>query len=137
MSEPTHFHSYIIKGVYNKTTDESGWRIVGLWGDEEKGEGNRIGPTFSEEELEACEKECDQLVEKHGLPVEIATIWAHYLALSVGQRVNTTDGPGTIQEIRPGVYSILVKLDDGGLAWQNKSNILPGVPENNSPQNVL
>lgn len=43
---PVNFYGYIIKGVYNVNTDESGWRIVGLWGDEENGEGNRIGPTF-------------------------------------------------------------------------------------------
>jgi len=79
MSDNTKFHSYIIKGVYNKKTDESGWRIVGLWGDEEKGEGNRIGPTFAESEIEDCEKLCDELESKLGLPVFISDVLAFFV----------------------------------------------------------
>ena len=78
MADNTRFHSYIIKGVYNKKTDESGWRIVGLWGEEEKGEGNRIGPTFKESELEDCEKLADELESKLGLPVLISDVLAFF-----------------------------------------------------------
>lgn len=76
--QPTHFHSFIIKGVTNIKTDQQGWRIVGLWGDEEKAEGNRIGPTFAEDQIEACEKLADELESKYGLPVPIETIVSHF-----------------------------------------------------------
>lgn len=76
--EPTQFHSFIIKGVTNIKTDIEGWRIVGLWGDEEKGEGNRIGPTFPEDQLDACEQLVDELESKYGLPVAINTIINHF-----------------------------------------------------------
>ena len=79
-SIPTQFHSLIIKGVYNKKTDQDGWRIVGLWGDEAKGEGNRIGPTFPYTELEQCEKLVDELESKYGLPVPIDIIINHFQA---------------------------------------------------------
>lgn len=75
---PLHFTSYIIKGVYKTSTDEIGWRIVGLYGDEEQGEGNRIGPTFPETELEACQKLLDDLVQQYGLPVNGNTIIRHF-----------------------------------------------------------
>lgn len=76
--QSTHFHSFIIKGVINLKTDETGWRIVGLWGDEDKGEGNRVGPTFPENQLEACEALADELEKKYGLPVPIQTIISHF-----------------------------------------------------------
>jgi len=76
--QPTHFHSFIIKGVTNIKTDKSGWRVVGLWGDEYGGEGNRIGPFFDDDQLEACEQLVDELESKYGLPVEIATIVSHF-----------------------------------------------------------
>ncbi|HAD11863.1 MAG TPA: hypothetical protein DCF33_05420 [Saprospirales bacterium] len=74
----THFHSFIIKGVTNLKTDKTGWRIVGIWGDEEKGEGNRIGPTFDEDQLAECEALVDELEKTYGLPVLIKTIIAHF-----------------------------------------------------------
>lgn len=74
----THFHSFIIKGVTNLKTDKTGWRIVGIWGDEEKGEGNRIGPTFDEDQLAECEALADELEKTYGLPVLIKTIIAHF-----------------------------------------------------------
>jgi hypothetical protein len=45
-TSPTHFHSLILKGVFNVVTHELGWRIIGLWGDEDIWEGNSIGPVF-------------------------------------------------------------------------------------------
>ena len=76
--QPTHFHSFIIKGVTNIKTDTQGWRIVGLWGDEYKSEGNRIGPTFQEDQMEACEQLAGQLEAQYGLPVPIETIVSHF-----------------------------------------------------------
>lgn len=75
---PTHFHSFILQGVFNLKTDREGWRIVGLWGDEDKGEGNRIGPTFEEAEFEACSELADELESRYGLPVAIETIVSHF-----------------------------------------------------------
>jgi hypothetical protein len=76
--QPTHFHSFIIKGVTNTKTDQQGWRVVGLWGDEDKSEGNRIGPTFHEDDLDSCEQLVDELERKYGLPVPIETIISHF-----------------------------------------------------------
>lgn len=75
---PTHFHAFIIKKVINIKTDQEGWRIVGLWGDEDKAEGNRIGPTFPEDQIEAVEQLADDLESKYGLPVPIETIISHF-----------------------------------------------------------
>lgn len=72
------FHSYIIKNVYNTRTNKQGWRIVGIWGDEDKGEGNRIGPTFDYGDLESCEKLIDNLVAQYQLPVCVHTIAHHF-----------------------------------------------------------
>ena len=78
IEKPTHFHSLIIKGVTNIETGWYGWRIVGLWRDEEKGEGNRIGPSFDHDKIDDCEKLADELEHKYGLPVAIKTIISHF-----------------------------------------------------------
>ena len=123
-NQPINFHAFIVKGVFNTITNLSGWRIVGIWGDEDKGEGMRIGPTFAEDELEGCEKLADELKTKYGLPVSISTIFSHFSGIKVGSKLNTTDGIGIVLEIRPGVLPILVRLDNGGMAWENQSNVI-------------
>ena len=70
----THFHSFFIKGVTSVTTGLNGWRIVGLWGEEKKGEGNRIGPYFDEEKIEDCEALIDRIEKEFTLPVEISKV---------------------------------------------------------------
>lgn len=122
--QPTHFHSFIIKGVANIKTNEYGWKVVGLWGDEDKGEYNRIGPTFPENQLKACEQLANELEKKYGLPVEISTIISHFTGVHVGCRVETKDGIGTVEEVRPGVFPFLVRLENGGAAWQDRTHIL-------------
>lgn len=122
--QPTHFHSFIVKGVTNLKTDKSGWKVVGLWGDEDKAEGNRIGPTFEENQLDACEALADELENKYGLPVEIAIIISHFTGVSVGCRVETKDGIGTVEEVRAGVFPFLVRLENGGSAWQDRTHII-------------
>lgn len=121
--QPTHFHSLIIKGVTSIKTDKSGWKIVGLWGEEEKGEGNRIGPFFEENQLAECEKLADELEMLYGLPVEIATIISHFTGIKVGQKVQTKDGNGIVEEIRPGAFPFLVRLENGS-AWQDRTHII-------------
>lgn len=122
--QPTHFHSFIIKAVTNIKTDKSGWKVVGLWGDENKGEGNRIGPTFEENQLDACEALADELEKFYGLPVEISTIISHFTGVRVGCRVETKDGAGVVEEIRPGAFPFLVRLENGGQAWQDRTHII-------------
>lgn len=68
---PTHFHSFIMKKAFRRKTFEEGWMIIGLWGDEELGEGNRLGPFFTEDDVELCEALIDEMEEKFGLPIEI------------------------------------------------------------------
>lgn len=120
----TQFHSYIIKGVTNLKTDQEGWRIVGLWGDEEKGEGNRIGPAFPEDQLQECESLMDELEAKYGLPVDISTIITHFTGIAIGQKVKTNDGTGIIENITVGPFPFLIKLDNGGYAWVNEFDAL-------------
>lgn len=120
----THFNYLIIKGVINMLTDKEGWRIVGIWGDEDKGEGMRIGPTFEHDDLDGCEKLADELEEKYGMPIKISDIISHFSGIHIGARLNTTDGDGVVERITPGPLPFLVKLDNGGLAWQNQSNII-------------
>jgi hypothetical protein len=71
---PTNFHSLIIKGVIDTKTDEEGWRIVGIWGDEDKKEGNRIGPRFPEDQLGECEALVEELEREFTFPAPIADI---------------------------------------------------------------
>lgn len=111
------FHSYIIKGVTNLKTDQNGWRIVGLWGNEEKGEGNRIGPTFSEDQLQACESLMDELEAKYGLPVDVSTIITHFTGIKIGQKVKTDYGDGIIEDITVGPFPVSIKLGNGGYVW--------------------
>lgn len=40
-----------------------------------------------------------------------------------GTYVDTTDGKGIIEEIRPGLFPYLIRLDSGGLAWQELYHI--------------
>jgi hypothetical protein len=120
----THFHSLVIKGVTNMKTDKEGWRVVGIWGDEEKGEGMRIGPTFEDSDLESCEKLADELEAKYKLPVKISDIISHFSGIIIGAKLKTTDGDGVVEDIKPGVLPFLVRLDNGGMAWQNQSNII-------------
>jgi len=120
----THFHTLIIKGFTNLNTDKSGWRIVGIWGDENKGEGMRIGPTFEEDDLDSCEKLADELEAKYKLPVKISDIISHFSGISIGSKLKTTDGDGVVEDIKPGALPFLVRLDNGGAAWQNQSYII-------------
>lgn len=107
----------------NVKTDEQGWRIIGLWGDEDKGEGYRIGPTFAEDQLESCEKLAYELETQYGLPVEIATIISHFTGIKVGQKVQTKDGDGIVEEIRPGAFPFLIRFKTG-TAWQDMTHII-------------
>lgn len=70
----------MVKVVDMKAPFEEGWRIVGLWGDEEEGEGNRIGPRFAEDQDAACCDLIDELEKTYGLPVMIQTIIDHFAA---------------------------------------------------------
>ncbi len=124
MSQPTQFHSYIIKMVGNVQTCKTGWRIVGLWGDEEKGEGNRIGPTFDDSELDACEALADDLEKQYGLPVEIATIISHFTGIYVGSQVETKCGKGVVEKVTPQPFPFLVRLENGTLAWACTSDTI-------------
>jgi hypothetical protein len=44
--------------------------------------------------------------------------------LGVGTKVDTTDGKGIIEEIRPGTFPYLVRLQNGGNAWQELYHII-------------
>ncbi len=74
----THFNSYEIAGVVKSKSGETGYRIIGLWGDYGKGQGNRIGPFFPENKLQDCEKLVDEITAKYGLPAAIETIINHF-----------------------------------------------------------
>ena len=93
-----------------------------MWGEEENGEGNRIGPTFEENQLSECEKLVDQLEALYGLPVEIATIISHFTGIKIGQKVHTKDGIGIVEQIKPGAFPFLVRLETG-YAWQDIKHI--------------
>ena len=121
---PTNFNSYSIAGVYNLKTGESGFRVVGIWGVESRGEGNRIGPVFSDDDIDKCSELIDELTKLYGLPVSIATIISHFTGIKVGQKVNTTDGIGVVLEIRPGPFPFFVRLENGGTAWQDMYHII-------------
>jgi len=71
------FHSYAIKSVFNMKTDTTGWRLIGFWGEETMNEGNRIGPTFAEDDLAGCEAFRDKLIRLYGLPVDTQVIINH------------------------------------------------------------
>lgn len=44
--------------------------------------------------------------------------------LTAGTKVDTTDGKGVIEEIRPGTFPYLIRLDNGGHAWQEIYHII-------------
>lgn len=44
--------------------------------------------------------------------------------LTPGTKVDTTDGKGIIEEIKPGTFPYLVRLDNGGSAWQELYHII-------------
>lgn len=71
-------NAYVVKEIINIKTGKQGCQIVGLWGDEDKGEGYRIGPKFAEIEFEACEKLIDDLLRQYGLPVNLDIIIGHF-----------------------------------------------------------
>lgn len=75
---PNRITAYVIKGIINIKTFKECYQIVGLWGDEDKGEGYRIGPKFAETELEACEKLIDGLLQQYGLPVNLDILIGHF-----------------------------------------------------------
>ena len=124
MDFPTEYHTLIIKGVYNIKKTQLGWRLVALWGDEEKGEGTRFGPVFPESQLAEYERLADELEKKYGLPISWNALFSHFSGIEVGDKLDTTDGMGVVHEIRPGILPILVRLESGGWAWQNQSNII-------------
>ena len=72
----SYFHSYTIVAVFRKKTQTSGWKVVGLFGEEDKGEGHRIGPFF--EIPEAAEKMATELESLYGLPVPIDTVLQYF-----------------------------------------------------------
>ncbi len=108
----------------NLNTNKPGWRIVGIWGDEDKGEGMRIGPTFEDSDLESCEKLADELEAKYKLPIKISDIISHFSGITIGAKLKTTDGDGVVEDIKPGALPFLVRLENGGMAWQNQSYII-------------
>lgn len=120
----TLFYYFVIKGVYNQVTNKEGYRVVGIWGNEHNGEGMRIGPTFEEDQLDLCEKLVDELEAKFDLPVKITDIITHFSGIGVGTKLKTVDGDGIVEEITTGPLPFLVRLENGGRAWQNQSYII-------------
>lgn len=116
-STPTHFHKFIIAGVINIKAGQKGWRIVGIWGDEDKYEGNRIGPYFKHEDYDQCEKLLNEIEAKYSAPYEIHKIIEHFTGIGIGKRVDTPDGIGIITDYKHGKFPFLVELENGGSAW--------------------
>lgn len=78
ITTPTHFNYFMVYGVYDAKKQKKGWRVVGIYGDEEKYEGNRVGPFFEHNELRKVQKMCDELETLYTMPVLIDTIVKHF-----------------------------------------------------------
>lgn len=126
-TEPaTHFHSFTIIGVMGVNGEKKGdlgWRIVALWGDEDKFEGNTIGRTFKFDELEECERIVREIEVKYGLPVEIHKIVEHFTGIGIGKKIDTNGGTGIVLDTKQGDFNFLVELENGTKAWTAMKSI--------------